>query len=212
MKEAYTYYPEAWHPTNIEAAKEIILTKEVDCTTAERWVKETPYLIDLMKPLGLHENSMVLDFGVGIGRLAKEIIKKYNCQVIGMDISNNMRALSLDYVSSDKYFAIPLTANKLFPKKFDAIICVWVLQHVLFPETDIAHLNDMLADNGKVFVVNAVTERIIPTTVGWRGDDKDVWKILETNFNLLNTGWLDPSKVGHRTSIGARWSIYEKKK
>ena len=65
-------------------------------------------IADLMSRHGqLGPNDVVLDYGCGIGRMAKELILRHNCRVIGVDISPNMRALSVQYVNSDNFFACP---------------------------------------------------------------------------------------------------------
>jgi SAM-dependent methyltransferase len=49
----------------------------------------------------LDRNSLVLDYGCGIGRIAKELIKQTGCHVIGVDISPSMLGLAYPYVHSD---------------------------------------------------------------------------------------------------------------
>jgi hypothetical protein len=64
---------------NLAEAMSIILTPE-GSTTADRWETETPYLADLIgQQCALRPDSLVLDYGCGIGRLAHELISRHNC-------------------------------------------------------------------------------------------------------------------------------------
>ena len=79
----------------IEAAKRIILTPE-NSTTQERWAAETPYLTDLItKHIVLDRDTTVLDYGCGVGRMAKALIDRARCKVVGADFSASMRALAV---------------------------------------------------------------------------------------------------------------------
>src|SRR6185436_7844642 len=98
-----TYNPGVFAVGSIEQAKSIILTPE-DSTTEARWRTETGYLAELIAShLALDSASVVLDYGCGIGRIAKELIQRTKCTVLGVDISPNMRALAPQYVQSDLF-------------------------------------------------------------------------------------------------------------
>src|SRR5215470_15608513 len=100
-----TYNPAVFNVSTISQAMSIILTPE-ESTTEERWRLETPYVCDLIaKSVDIAPNSFVLDYGCGIGRIAKELIARHGCRVIGVDISPSMRALAPIYVASDRFFA-----------------------------------------------------------------------------------------------------------
>src|SRR5258706_10939744 len=48
-------------------------------TTAERWENETPYLADLIaEQFDITADSLLLDYGCGIGRMSHELIKRHN--------------------------------------------------------------------------------------------------------------------------------------
>jgi cyclopropane fatty-acyl-phospholipid synthase-like methyltransferase len=57
---------------------------------------------------------VVLDYGCGIGRLAKAMIDASGCSVVGLDTSPEMRKLADDYVGSDRFIAVS-------PSQFDAL-------------------------------------------------------------------------------------------
>jgi SAM-dependent methyltransferase len=89
---------------------------------------------------GLGSGSVVLDYGCGIGRVAKELIARHGCHVIGVDISPGMRALSVEYVDSDGFFACSPASLMLLISgglRVDIAVSIWVLQHCLRPAEDI---------------------------------------------------------------------------
>ncbi|MDB5477335.1 MAG: hypothetical protein JWP49_2846 [Phenylobacterium sp.] len=43
-----TYNPQFFDAADLDAARRIILTREGDLDTAERWARETPYLSELI--------------------------------------------------------------------------------------------------------------------------------------------------------------------
>jgi len=106
-----TYNPGVFNVNSIPAAMSIILTAE-DSTTEARWRTETPYLADLInKHFELSANSLLLDYGCGIGRMAKELIGRYGCRVVGVDISPSMRSLAPMYVASDRFLPARLRCS-----------------------------------------------------------------------------------------------------
>lgn len=187
MPGAGVYSPRVFEAvSSIEHAKAVILTEE-DQTTARRWRVETPWLVDLaFRKLGITAGSTVLDYGCGIGRLAKGLVNKFGCRVIGVDISANMRALATHYVGSAKFEAI--SPEELPGRQFDAALAVWVLQHCPEPETDIAAIDR--ATQGPVLVVNT-KHRAVPGEDGdWFDDGIDVAGLLARRFRTLDTGML----------------------
>lgn len=138
------YDPACFDVANAAQARCIILTPE-DSTTDARWARETPYLTALLaEHLPLDEGSIVLDYGCGIGRLARELIAEFGCQVIGIDISPSMRSLAVEYVGSKRFRAVS-------PEELDCLLAdgltwevaysVWVLQHCRDPAEDIARIH-----------------------------------------------------------------------
>src|SRR5260221_8560231 len=101
--KAPIYRPDIFEVSDLESAMQIILTPETGTTTQERWEYETPYLVnEIGRTLGLDDNSCVLDYGCGVGRIARGLIERYHCFVIGVDISTGMRQLAPEYVKSDR--------------------------------------------------------------------------------------------------------------
>jgi 2-polyprenyl-3-methyl-5-hydroxy-6-metoxy-1,4-benzoquinol methylase len=161
----------------------------------------------------LDEKSLVLDYGCGIGRIAKDLIKKTGCNVIGVDISPTMLGFAYPYVNSSNFSAIsPSTFGYLIDKhnlRFDLAICVWVLQHCLDPEHDVAQIRTAMKDKGKLFVVNNI-KRVVPTLErGWVDDLVDVDKVIKySNFQELAHGQLNPKVVPDVLHKNAFWALY----
>jgi len=129
----------------------------------------------------------VLDYGCGIGRLARELIARTGCTVLGVDIRLEMRLLAHSYVGSERFFATSpgalqaLTRNGL---KVDHAYTVWVLQHCVVPAKDIARLHACLRPEGRLYVTNGHT-RCVPTDKGWKSDGADIAALLSSRFDLL---------------------------
>ncbi|HYT43311.1 MAG TPA: class I SAM-dependent methyltransferase [Methylomirabilota bacterium] len=209
-----TYNPNIFNISSIADARAIILTPEDDLTTDERWKLETPYLLELMEAnYTFHENTVVLDYGAGIGRLAKELIKKYNCKVIGVDISPNMRSLGNYHVSSDNYVSCHPHMLQHLNVKVDYVIAVWVLQHCLAPKDDINQIYRCMKSDAQIFVVNN-KNRVVPVTEEgyWADDGINLQSLLNNTFNNTFIGKLDQKIVSNAVSRGSFYGIWAKNK
>jgi len=186
-----TYHPAIFDITNVEQARKVILTDE-GATTDERWNTETPYIADLMGSLiQIAPNSILIDYGCGIGRVAKELIKRHGCRVIGVDISENMRALSVGYVQSNRFLSCsPEMLDALIERGFvaDAALSIWVLQHCLKPAEDTDRLRRCLAPGGHLFVLNNIYRAVPTKEVAWVNDGLDIKKLLGDQFSTLQLG------------------------
>lgn len=213
------YYPEIFDVADLKGAREIILTDEGPGADSEtRWALETPYVMALLgEALDLRAEMVVLDYGCGIGRLAKAMIEGFGCSVIGVDISASMRALAGGYVGSERFMAVSpaqfdvLTGAGL---RVDAALAVWVLQHCLAPGEDIARIGRGLVAGGGVFVLN-MPKRAVPAVVPgapdepgrfvWAGDGIDVAALLRGEFAVAAEGTPDPSRAPNMADAGAFW-------
>jgi SAM-dependent methyltransferase len=206
-----TYDPSIFDVSSIEHAKQIILTTEGSSTTEERWKTETPYLSDLIvRRLPVAREAVVVDYGCGIGRVAKELIERTGCQVVGADITQNMRTLASHYVQSSRFLACaPEMLGSMIRRGFcfEAALCVWVLQHCLRPADDLDLLRSGLVEGGRLFVLNMV-RRVVPAKERpWIDDGLDMRGLLSERFTLLEEGTL-PENVIARMEIGHFWACY----
>jgi cyclopropane fatty-acyl-phospholipid synthase-like methyltransferase len=196
-----TYSSAIFNVGNMDQAKRIILTPE-EATTEQRWERETPYLLSLIEQsIPLNENSFVLDYGCGIGRMSKALIDRFGCSVVGVDISKSMRSLAREYVGSDR-FVVYAPEDLETNHRFDAAIAIWVLQHCFDPANDIARIKSALRPYGQMFVVND-HHRIVPCReAAWVNDGKDIADMLDVVSNKL-----DPSIVGKRVADASYWAV-----
>lgn len=209
------YYEDGcFYPENQEKAKSIILTGENGTPVQERWEKETPYLLELISQnFNLNSDSLVLDYGCGIGRISKEIIAKFGCRVLGVD-NRRMIALSDDYVQSDRWSTcIPEYLPKIKPQ-FDLAISVWVLQHCLNAYKSIKEIKDLLKPGGELFLVNSY-HRAIPLFYQnqhvWHNDGVDVREILKEEFEVrIEAQKLDKNFVEMDPKGPAYYGVYRK--
>ena len=167
--------------------------------------------------LKLAAGTVVLDYGCGIGRLARAMIEASGCSVIGVDISADMRRLALDYVQSDRFMAVT-------PGQFDtlvraglrvqAAIAVWVLQHCFAPADDIARIAGGLGRGGGLFVLNmprravpAIRDAVQPdgSRFVWAHDGVDVAQLLRGAFRVAAEGLPDPTRTPTMSGAGAFW-------
>jgi SAM-dependent methyltransferase len=208
-----TYNPQIFDLPTIGDAMRIILTPE-DSTTEHRWATETPYLADLVsRSFSLTANSLVLDYGCGIGRMAKELIARHGCSVVGVDISPNMRAMSVAYVGSDRFFpCAPAMLDLLLDRglRFDLALSVWVLQHCSNVTEDVARIARALASDGGLFVVNQRSRAVPTIELGWVDDGIDVYALLRETFRQRTRGSLPAEHTTRNVSRNSSWATYRR--
>ena len=208
------YAPGIFESPDIEAAKAIILTPEPGTSTEERWRIETPYLAQQMAGrLDLNANSLVLDYGCGIGRLSKALIEATGCFVIGVDMAQRMRELAQGYVASPRFMVVS-------PDGFDALIdrglkvdfgfASWVLQHCLDVERDVTRIADALGPMARFFMVNNLG-RAVPTDQGWVHDGKSVEALLSARFDALERYQFPPGISAPELTANSALSWWRRK-
>lgn len=169
------YVKETFDPVSIDHAKHIVLTS--DPNNPDKFEKETAALLDILaSELEITSISTVLDFGCGMGRVSKELVHRFNCNVVGVDISERMKIFAMLYVSNPKKFKIAETIETGF---FDFCIAAFVLQHTENPKSEISKIVNGLNDNGILVLLNE-NIRYVPADVArdsnviWHDDKFDV--------------------------------------
>ena len=174
--------------SNIEEAKQKILTPENGVTTEERWQKETVPLVNmLVNKLQISEGNTVIDYGCGIGRISRDLLEKINCTVVGVDISKSMRALAEFYCNSETFMSCSTTSLKNLTNtgfRANQAFCIWVLQHAEDPLYDLQIIHDVLLDGGHFLVLN-LDGRCLPTSGGWKNDNINVKLEIEKIFKVV---------------------------
>jgi ADP-heptose:LPS heptosyltransferase/ubiquinone/menaquinone biosynthesis C-methylase UbiE len=118
-------------PKSIEEGKHEVVGDCNGFTMQQRWEAETPaFAKSILKQIKgpLDHKIRILDYGCGVGRLAKEVLtQEINCEVVGVDASSEMMQKAVDYVGNVNF----TTSNPqdLGDKRFDLVYCVYVLQH-----------------------------------------------------------------------------------
>ena len=207
-----TYNPGVFDVVSMTEARNIILTPEEGLSTDRRWEVETPYLGELLiGELELTSKSLVLDYGCGVGRLAKELIDQVGCSVVGVDISQNMRVFAQRYVASDKFTAVsPAMLDTLVVERgllFDAGFAVWVLQHCHRVRGDVQRIKEAMRTGGSFLTVNE-DHRCVPVVEGWCDDSVNVAELMGRTFTAKESGCLSPEAVSERLYDTTHWRSY----
>lgn len=209
-----TYNPDVFEVDDEAAARRIILDRSWDQDTDERWVRETPYLTDLIgDTLKPGPDQLIVDYGCGIGRIAKVLIERFGCRVLGVDLSMRMRDLAPAYVAQDRFSVVSVPMFRAMVDhglKADHALAIWVLQHCWKPDFDTGLLAKVLQPGGGLFVVN-MTGRAVPAVEkAWASDGVDIRAMLAGRLTLAREGGLDPAVVDPRTAQISYWARYDK--
>ena len=181
MSNSFRYAPQVFLQPDEDNAKAVILTPEQGLTPEERWVKETEWLSGGARPrIAFDTDGLVLDYGCGIGRVAKRLRQP----VLGVDISSTMRAQAEGYVARSNFGCVspPMLAElERFGLRCQGAVAVWVLQHCRDVQRDIHLIAAVLAKGASFIVVNR-RHRAVPVTNGnglsWWDDGVDIDEIL----------------------------------
>jgi ADP-heptose:LPS heptosyltransferase/SAM-dependent methyltransferase len=122
-----------FRPRSFDEGKHAVVGDCNGFTMQQRWDAETPAFaraiirnVNFMQGPTSHIN--ILDYGCGVGRLAKEVLSQSDkVLVVGVDASDDMIKQSNLYVDSKLYSA--KRAEDLGGHKFHLVYCVYVLQH-----------------------------------------------------------------------------------
>jgi len=136
-------------PASLDEGMETAVGACNGMTKEERWEKETPAfaqeILRLLPPGG----TTLLDYGCGIGRLAKEILEQNaTVRVIGVDDSEEELALAREYVNTPRF-----TTKKAYELNdaIDLAYCIYVFQHM--PAVEIREvlqrIHHYLRDDGR---------------------------------------------------------------
>ena len=192
-----TYLKAAFDVQTLEYAKHVVLSN--DESNPKKFEEETNFLIDVIceNIETINQNSIVLDFGCGMGRVSRELIRKFNCNVFGVDISDSMLQFARQYVKNE----IKFLATKDCPVNIiDVCISILVLQHTEDPIKEINKIHKALKPGG-MFVLLNEKERFVPVGVDqsgfviWRDDGINIHSEIEKMFTEIKSiNYIDNSK------------------
>jgi len=206
------YSPNAFDADSLDKAKQLSLLTGSPIPEKVRWTDEVKLLTGTMaRELMLRKGDLILDYGCGVGRIAKELCA-LGCDVVGVDISPSMRRYAVEYVNSPGHF-VALAPNELAMLVNKGLRCdhacaVWMLQHSPDVRTDIAMILRAIKGLGGLFVADNRNVRLVPVQGGqWCNDNVDIWRLLELQLGIRsNTAYpgdwgADPSKIMIRTYL-----------
>lgn len=155
----------------------------------------------------------ILDFGTGVGRIAKGLIDAYGCRVIGVDASQSMRLLSPEYVLSERFTVwSPTLCRTMALRGFrvDAVISTWVLQHVYDPVVEL-NLIESLMKPGALFYCLNDQSRCVPTNKGWINDGRSLRPLTQEVFDERSFHQLPESVTTPSLSASSMIQILQKR-
>lgn len=184
------YIKEVFDVQTFEQAKNVVLTP--DESNPNKFETETNFLIDVIQEQipSLNENSTVLDFGCGMGRVSKALINKFNCKVIGLDISDSMLTFARLYTANINKF-VP-TKNYSDPNSVDVCLSILALQHTENPKVEIENIVNTLKPGGILVLLNE-NQRFVPSDIDsnryvvWNDDGFDIFGYIETLLRRVNS-------------------------
>lgn len=184
-----TYIKQVFDVTTFDQAKHVVLTS--DPSNPNKFDNETNYLVEkIADAISIKDTDTVLDFGCGMGRVSKKLIEQFNCNVIGMDISDSMKTFATLYISSPRKFKTtvqPPEANSI-----DVAMAILVLQHVENPKQEIENIVNSLKPNGYFILLNE-DNRLVPSDVDknnyiiWNNDNFNVFDEVEKHLTKVKS-------------------------
>lgn len=181
------YIKEAFDVFSLEQAKDVVLSYSHN--DEFKFHNETNYFVDtVLEHVDINNETCLLDFGCGMGRLSKEFIDRKNCYVFGVDLSQSMLNYADQYINNSRKF-LPMQAYFL-ENTIDVAICVFVLQHVEFPKKEIDNILNVLKPNGYMVLLNE-NKRFIPNSldsenyVVWDDDGFDVEQYINQHVTKV---------------------------
>lgn len=118
-------------PRSLEEGQHAVVGNCNGLTMQQRWEAETPaFATAILSQYQGEEHPLILDYGCGVGRIAKEILKQSpHARIIGTDASADMLQQAVKYVDSDKFS--PFLPDQLHGiHEVGIAYCIYVLQHV----------------------------------------------------------------------------------
>ena len=177
-----------FNPTDFTEGQHQVVGNCNGYTMEERWKEETPLFRDIIARQ-LQGDEVILDYGCGVGRLAKEIIDLFpNIKIVGVDTSAEMRKLAEEYVNSDRFST--KHPDELGDAGFDFTYCVYVLQHIP-PEFIDNAIKQVCMTSNELLLVNSVA-RMYASPQGFVNDGYDVLGKVNDYYNLAE--WAIPPK------------------
>lgn len=171
------YVKEVFDVYSLEQAKHVVLTS--DPNDSNKFERETKFLVDVIaEKINIDSTKTVLDFGCGMGRVAKEMIDRFDCKVFGLDISPSMLSFAKSYINNDEKFEACHVYDK--PESIDVGMSILALQHAENPKNEIDNIVSCLKPGG-IFILLNEFDRYVPS--GVNSQNYVIWK--NDYFNIF---------------------------
>jgi ubiquinone/menaquinone biosynthesis C-methylase UbiE len=207
------FNPDFFIPNDLEHAKSIILTSE-DSDVSLRWERETEWMMKIIEAsMDINSESIVLDWGCGIGRISKMLIDKYKCKVVGVDIQPKMLKYATEYVNSELFTTIDYSNifTEMSKIKFTHVFSCWVFQHSNKIQYEIPAIYNSMQYDSQLFVVE-LDKKAIPNKIGsFYDDDIPTRQILEKFFDPEVIGKIPKKYTTKKIQNMSWWAILNKK-
>jgi demethylmenaquinone methyltransferase/2-methoxy-6-polyprenyl-1,4-benzoquinol methylase len=125
----------------------------------------------MVAAIGAGEDDRVLDVATGTGMVAEALVRRYGCEVVGLDQSAEMLAGARARVAGDPALSSRVTlvqgeAEQLpfADEEFDHLTFTYLLRYVDDPGATMSELARVVKPGGRV----ASLEFAVPTRLGWR--------------------------------------------
>ena len=198
-------------PTNLEHAKNLILTPE-DSSIENRWEIETSWTLETIKLFSsINKDSVVLDWGCGIGRISKILIETFDCKVMGIDIEPKMLGYAIDYVNSENFSILSYdNLFKTMPKKhFTHAIGIWAFQHSNRLQVEIPLIYESMKNNSELFVIDMM-KKCIPEKNGFYTDNVETREILSRFYEPIVLGKIPIKYTTKKIQEMSWWALLRK--
>jgi cyclopropane fatty-acyl-phospholipid synthase-like methyltransferase len=205
----HQYDPLVFDQPDMQRAASCILHHHSE-DTEQRWRRETPHTMSVLDTyVQWSRDSVAVDFGCGIGRLAKELIARYDCTVIGIDLSLSMLKYAIEYVASPKFIPVPLPSWDKIGVRADLVVAAWVLQHCPFIDDEISKIHSLLKPDGRLYCLNT-NGRFIPGRGYWMDDSVNIREKLQSQFSTIIVDKLPLSVTSQEIHDISWWGVFQK--
>ena len=113
----------------------------------------------------LRKGSKILDIGCGTGHVARYLSKK-GFNVVGVDLSERMLVTAKQKSPQSDFYLMDVREIKFKPQSYDAVLCLFVLNHVDHKEAKkvIGKMSKILRKKGHLFIAvpEGEGEEVVP--------------------------------------------------
>ena len=104
-------------------------------------------------PNDLSKDSKILDYGCGMGGVSQLFNERYDCQVDGVEISDNeLKKAKITFGENKKLNFLLLNEFEFPEKNYDLIFSSQVIEHVHNPGNYLSKINYMLKDDAYLLI------------------------------------------------------------